>query len=377
MSAPVRDDDKRNMYAPPWARQMPDGSPDDVEAAVGRLRREPVRLTTAADRERDRDPLRERIDGSIRDRGAEVDDRIQERVQSRVEGRLEGRVQGRIRGTDRDDVRDRRDLNTSLFQDRVPARSHWPTDDGDVEAEAADIVRDAWSPPQLEPVPVPPPPKPNLGDAPWGMIARMGGAVVVAAVIALTISGALQRSSFDFWPSRQEVEPQTKDAAQGFRGSAPILQATTPSDVPAAGAVSSGVLSALAPVDVAVAAPAPAPSPAVVEVASAKTEEPSKRSETRTIGRDEIDGLLKRGQALLKDGDIAAARLVLRRAAEAGDANAMLMLAGSYDRAELMKLKVFGVAPDHAQAKAWYAKAVELGSAEAVRRLQQHTQRAD
>lgn len=366
MSAPVRDDDKRNMYAPPWARQMPDSSPDDAEAAAGRLRREPVRLTTAADRERDRDPLRERIDRSIRGRDAEVDDSIQERVQSRVEGRLEGRVQSRIHGTGRDDVRDRSDLNTSLFRDRVPLRSHWPTDDGDVEADAADIVRDAWSPPQLEPVPVPPPPKPSLGDAPWGMIARMSGAVVVAAVIALVISGALPRYSFDFWSSRQDVKPETKDVAQAFK-----------SDVPAAGAVSSGVLSALAPVDVAVAAPAPAPSPAAVEVASVKTEEPSKRSETRTIGRDEIDGLLKRGQALLKDGDIAAARLVLRRAAEAGDANAMLMLAGSYDRAELIKLRVFGVAPDHAQAKAWYEKAVELGSAEAVRRLQQLTQRAD
>jgi hypothetical protein len=362
MSAPVQDDeDKRYMYAPPWARQTPDNSPDDVAASVGRLRRERAQLTTAADRERDRDPLRERTDRSLRVRGAEVDDRIQESGQGRVESRLEGR----IRGAGRDDVRDRRDLNTSLFRDRAPLRSHLPTDDGDVEADA-DVAREAWSPSQLEPVPIPPPPKPNLGDAPWGMIARMGGAVVVAAIIALVISGALPRHSFDFWSSRQDVKPETKDVAQAFK-----------SDVPAAGAVSSGVLSALAPVDVAVAAPAPASSPAAVEVASVKTEEPLKRSETRTIGRDEIDGLLKRGQALLKDGDIAAARLVLRRAAEAGDANAMLMLAGSYDRAELIKLRVLGVVPDHAQAKAWYEKAVELGSAEAVRRLQQLTQRAD
>lgn len=374
MSAPVQDDeDKRYMYAPPWARQTPDNSPDDVAASVGRLRRERAQLTTAADRERDRDPLRERTDRSLRVRGAEVDDRIQESGQGRVESRLEGR----IRGAGRDDVRDRRDLNTSLFRDRAPLRSHLPTDDGDVEADA-DVAREAWSPSQLEPVPIPPPPKPNLGDAPWGMIARMGGAVVVAAIIALVISGALPRHSFDFWSSRQDVKPETKDVARDFSASAP-MQATTPGDVPATGAVSGGVLSALAPVDVAVAAPAPAAasSPAAVEVASAKAEDPVKRPETRTIGRDEIDGLLKRGQALLKDGDIAAARLVLRRAAEAGDANAMLMLAGSYDRAELVKLKVFGVAPDHAQAKAWYAKAVELGSAEAVRRLQQLTQRAD
>ena len=102
-----------------------------------------------------------------------------------------------------------------------------------------------------------------------------------------------------------------------------------------------------------------------------------KLPELRALDRDELAGLVKRGQALLAEGDIASARLLLRRAAEAGDANAALMLAGTYDRAELARLKVIGVAPDHAQAKLWYTKAVEHGSAEAVRRLQQLAQRAD
>lgn len=372
MSAPVHDDeDKRYMYAPPWARQAPHDPQDAVAGAVGRLQRERARLTATVQRERG--PARERTEEDIQDGIDEIDGRMDERSR----GRGESSVQGNIQGRGQADARVRRDLNTSLFRDSESFRRNRYPEDPDIEADVADVVRDAWSPPQLEPVPMSPP-KPNLGNAPWGMIARMGGAVVVAAVIALVISGALPRYSFDFWSSRQEVKPETKDVAQAFSASAP-MQATAPSDVPAAAAVSGGVLSALAPVDVAAAAPAPAPasSPAAVEIASAKTEEPLKRSETRTIGRDEIDRLLKRGQALLKDGDIAAARLVLRRAAEAGDANAMLMLAGSYDRVELMKLKVFGVAPDHAQAKAWYTKAVELGSAEAVRRLQQLTQRAD
>jgi TPR repeat protein len=99
--------------------------------------------------------------------------------------------------------------------------------------------------------------------------------------------------------------------------------------------------------------------------------------DVRAIDRDELAGLVKRGQALLGGGDIASARLLLRRAAEAGDGNAALILATTYDRTELAKLKVIGVAPDHAQAKAWYTKAVEHGSAEAVRRLQQLAQRGD
>ncbi len=99
--------------------------------------------------------------------------------------------------------------------------------------------------------------------------------------------------------------------------------------------------------------------------------------DVRPLDRDELAGLVKRGQTLLAEGDISSARLLLRRAAEAGDAAAALMLAGTYDRAELAKLKVIGVAHDHAQAKVWYKKAVEHGSAEAVRRLQQLAQRAD
>jgi TPR repeat protein len=102
-----------------------------------------------------------------------------------------------------------------------------------------------------------------------------------------------------------------------------------------------------------------------------------KLPEVRSIDRDELAGLIKRGQALLAEGDIASSRLLLRRAAEAGDANAALMLAGTYDRAELARLKVVGVAHDHAQAKLWYTRAVEHGSSEAVRRLQQLAQRAD
>jgi TPR repeat protein len=43
----------------------------------------------------------------------------------------------------------------------------------------------------------------------------------------------------------------------------------------------------------------------------------------------------------------------------------------------LAKLKVIGVMHDDAQAKAWYAKAVERGSAEAVHRLQQLAQRSE
>lgn len=83
-----------------------------------------------------------------------------------------------------------------------------------------------------------------------------------------------------------------------------------------------------------------------------------------------IAALLKRANALIASGDIAAARLVLRRAADAGNADAALALAGTYDPANLAKLGVHGIVPDVAMAQSWYEKAREFGSTEAPQRLE-------
>ena len=82
----------------------------------------------------------------------------------------------------------------------------------------------------------------------------------------------------------------------------------------------------------------------------------------------------KRSEELIAQGDIASARLMLTRAAEAGDARAALALGATYDADVLRKLGVLGVAADAAQARAWYAKAAEFGSGEATRRLEQFAQ---
>jgi TPR repeat protein len=94
----------------------------------------------------------------------------------------------------------------------------------------------------------------------------------------------------------------------------------------------------------------------------------------RALDRDEIAVLYDRSQALIEQGDIASARLMLTRAAEAGDARAALALGTTYDPDVLRKLGVIGVAPDAAQAHAWYTKAVELGSPDAALRLERLAQ---
>lgn len=89
-----------------------------------------------------------------------------------------------------------------------------------------------------------------------------------------------------------------------------------------------------------------------------------------TLDREEIATLVKRGQDFIANGDLASARLVLRRAAEGGDAQAALLLGSTYDPATFERLKVLGSDPDPVQARAWYQRAADLGSAEAVRRLE-------
>jgi hypothetical protein len=89
---------------------------------------------------------------------------------------------------------------------------------------------------------------------------------------------------------------------------------------------------------------------------------------------EEITVLLKRGKDLIATGDLAAARLMLRKAADANNAEAALALAATYDPFVLRELKVYGFTPDAVMARVWYEKAIELGSPAAPRRLEMLTQ---
>jgi TPR repeat protein len=69
-------------------------------------------------------------------------------------------------------------------------------------------------------------------------------------------------------------------------------------------------------------------------------------------------------------GDIASARLLLTLVAESGNPEACFILAGTFDPAVLAHLRAIGVRGDPAKARAWYARAAELGSLQARQRLQ-------
>jgi TPR repeat protein len=91
----------------------------------------------------------------------------------------------------------------------------------------------------------------------------------------------------------------------------------------------------------------------------------------RRIDADELAALLKRARSLIVIGDIAAARLLLERAADAQAPSAALLLAQTYDPAVLGTPDTRSITPDPAAARGWYQKAARFGSLEAQQRLDQ------
>jgi hypothetical protein len=143
-------------------------------------------------------------------------------------------------------------------------------------------------------------------------------------------------------PSREEISSAYQAA----------LNRAPPTTPPQAG---TAPLAAVAPVAVLppAAAPAPVPSPA------------------RRMDADELAMLMQRAKGFLDAGDFPAARLLLERAADAQDVNAVLLLAQTYDPEVLGTSDVRNIVPEPAKARAWYQRAAQLGSADAQRRLAQ------
>jgi TPR repeat protein len=88
-------------------------------------------------------------------------------------------------------------------------------------------------------------------------------------------------------------------------------------------------------------------------------------SPIRRLDDDEVAMLEERGQQLMTIGAVAAARLMLRRAAESGSPHAALNLGATYDPTALL-----GIKPDACMARTWYEKARQFGSSEAAHRLE-------
>ena len=192
---------------------------------------------------------------------------------------------------------------------------------------------------------VPEPALPQRIAAP-PLAAEPTGAEIAAA--RRTPPNALASSS----PTRDEIAAAYQSALKG--------KVAVPEPVARDAAREVAAVVPAAPVVAAVAPAVREPVPATREAAPA-----------RRIDPDELEALLKRAKGLLAIGDITSARLLLERAADAQEAEAALMLAGTYDPQVLGSQDLRSVSPDPAAARVWYQKAAQLGSADAKRRLVQ------
>jgi hypothetical protein len=116
-----------------------------------------------------------------------------------------------------------------------------------------------------------------------------------------------------------------------------------------------GGLASKAPTDTS-APPANPPVPATTSPAEIALAPPASG-----LSSAETAELLTHGDSLLRNGDVASARLFYERAAGAGDGRAALRLAATFDPEFLGRLGLGKLQANPAEARSWYSRARDLG----------------
>jgi len=215
----------------------------------------------------------------------------------------------------------------------------------------------------LEPVAVAYPPRPS-----FTLRLRKVAAFVCVAIIGAAVGTALQLG----YERLRKPEPSPSGQPTFLRSvqtitSAPLaLSPRTPSEL-----VRQAPPDAAPPV---ITAPSIAPveqpltkHPASEEVTGVSNEgtKTNYRSPTpefrRSLPPAEAAFLFTMGQEFLRVGDIASARALFERAAEAGNGQAAFALAASYDPKVLRRFGLEAVSADAVLADVWYEKAAKLG----------------
>ena len=213
---------------------------------------------------------------------------------------------------------------------------------------------------------------------PLAMLLRFGAAIVVATFAALLYVGAV--------PVPAAVWGMIASLGQSAETNAPRMP--TPDGSVATTAHGGDVALAVPAAEVAsmnasmktdaaggtmrianTVATAPWPQDAASTPAATSSAEPPATPAIRRLDQEEIDTLIRRGEAFILQGDFAAARLMLQRAAEAGNGRAAVMLGATYDPVMLRRVGVVGLKAEPERAREWYERAVALGSSEASARM--------
>jgi hypothetical protein len=185
------------------------------------------------------------------------------------------------------------------------------------------------------------------------------GTISPGAIRSVAISPAAAKAPAPL-PQSAAAEPAMRDASERADTSAPA---------PAAPAAAIDAANVRAPADLETALAERARR--VSREGAAATPRAAPDFVTRQLDRDELASMLRRAGDFIKSGDLSSARLLLRRAAEAGSEEAALTLAGTFDPNVLAARGFQDGAADIALARLWYERAAQFGSSEAPRRLRQ------
>lgn len=186
--------------------------------------------------------------------------------------------------------------------------------------------------------------------------AARGRAILPALFAAVAVLGVGIVAAPRLFPAEMaRLFPQGRTMADRSPTALPALVAATPAPIGVVPAVPATVASSP---ESATAAPVPAAAAVVPDAP-----EPAPVSEEH-LPVETVELLLRRGREMLRLEDVSAARLLFRRAAEGGSAEAMLALGRTFDPAVLGREA--GPLADGEQAMRWYERAAAAGNPEAA-----------
>lgn len=262
-----------------------------------------------------------------------------------------------------------------------------------VEAGSPPVMQEPpWKLPSLEPDWLPPPP--TRTESALGALGRLVGVIVIAAAMGAVGSlwgvahflGSAPRPQNPLSPHQAnvaanlsadpaEAPPATSGHAPGLADDDARRAADVAADPVRRRAPVPDVQSASAP---SLPAPPAAPSRSTVLQSNRQSSPDPASAPATPLNAANIAVMLKSGAEFMANGNVAAARMMLQPAADAGDATAAFALAETYDPMVLARLGVKGgIAPDVALAQRWYAKANALGTSAAQERLVRLTHRSE
>ena len=265
---------------------------------------------------------------------------------------------------------------------RRPLHDQHEVDAPPIAVEAGSLLvmqEPPWKLPSLEPDWLPPPP--TRTESALITLGRLVGVIVIAAAAGAV--GSLWGVEYFLGSA-----PRPQDLLSSHQANVAANLSANPAEAPPA---TSGLAPGLADDDARRAAdvaadavrrrapPLPAASSRSTVLQSNRQSSPDPASAPATpLNTAGIAVMLKSGAEFMANGNVAAARMMLQPAADAGDATAAFALAETYDPVVLARLGVKGgIAPDVALAQRWYAKANALGTSAAQERLVRLTHRSE